>query len=68
MSGACHFSKPDLRSGHHKLELDAASLEIITFSTTFGLHRHKRLTLGYASEHYQQTLERKVFYEPQACH
>ena len=46
MSGACHFSKPDLCSGHHKLEPDAASQEIITFSITFGLHRHKRLTLG----------------------
>ena len=46
MSGTCHFSKLDLRSGYHQLELDTASREITTFSTTFGLRKHKRLTLG----------------------
>ena len=67
MSGACHFSKLDLRSGYHQLELDATSREITTFSTPFGLRRLKRLTLGVtiASEHDQQTLERKVFYDLQ---
>ena len=67
MSGACHFSKLDLRSGYHKLELDATSREVTNFPTSFGLRRHKRLTLGVtsASEHYQQTLERKVFYDLQ---
>ena len=63
MSGACHFSKLDLGSGYHQLELDAALQEITTFSTPFGLCRCKRLTLGVtsASKHYQQTFERKVF-------
>ena len=67
MSGACHFSKLDLRSGYHQLELDAASREITTFSTPFGPRRHKRLTLAVtsAAEHHQQTLERKVFYDVQ---
>ena len=61
--GACHFSKLDLRSGYHQLELDAASQEITNFSAPFGVRRHKRLSLGLTSapEHYQQTLERKVF-------
>ena len=64
MSGASHFSKVDLRSGYHQTELDASSREITTFSTPFGLHSYKRLIPGVtgASEHYQQTLERKVFY------
>ena len=35
MSGACHFSKLDLRSGYYQLDLDAASREITTFSTPF---------------------------------
>ena len=67
MNGACHFSKVDLRSGYHQLEFDAASREIITFSTPFGLRRRKRLTLGVISNlsNYQQTLERKVFYDLQ---
>ena len=67
MSGTCHFSKLDLRSGYHQLELDTASREITTFSTTFGFRKHKRLTLGVAnaSEHDQQTLERKAFYDLQ---
>ena len=67
ISGDCDFSKLDLFKGYHQLELDAASREITTFSTTFGLRRHKRLTLGAtsASENYQQTLERKVFYDLQ---
>ena len=64
-TGACHFSKLHLRSGYHQEELYAASQEITALSTLFGLHRHKRLTLGVtsASEHYQQTLERKAFYD-----
>ena len=35
MSGACHSSKLDLRSGYHQSELDTASREITTFSTPF---------------------------------
>ena len=67
MSGACHFPKLDLRSGYHQLELDTASREITTFSTPFGLRKHKRLTLEVISayEHYQQILETKVFYDLQ---
>ena len=48
-------------------ERDAALREITTFPTPFGLRRHKKLTLGVTSalKHYQQTLERKVFYDLQ---
>ena len=65
MGGACYFSKLDLHSGYHQLELDAELAEITTFSTPVGLHRHNRLTLGVttASRYYQQTLETKFFYD-----
>ena len=46
------------------------SQEIVTFSTPFGLRRQERLTPGIssASEHYQQTLEGKVFKDLQNVH
>ena len=40
MSGAWHFSKLHLHLGYHQLELNAASWEITTFSSSFELHRH----------------------------
>ena len=48
-------------------ERDAALREITTFPIPFGLRRHKKLTLEVtsASKHYQQALERKVFYDLQ---
>ena len=66
---ACDFLKLDLCLGYYQLGLDAASQEITTFSTPFRLCRYKRLTLEVTSapEHYQQTLEGKVFYDLQKC-
>ena len=67
MSGAFHFSKLDLYSGYHQLELDAVLREITTFLTPLVLHRQKRLALGItsSSQYYQETLERKTFYDLQ---
>ena len=40
------FSKLDLNSGDHQLELDESSRNITTFSTHVGLRRYKRLNFG----------------------
>ena len=49
LNGACIFSKLDLRSGYHQLELAPASRYITTFSTHKGLYRYKRLLFGLSS-------------------
>ena len=58
LNGASTFSKVDLRSGYHQLELDKPSRYITTFSTHLGLFRYKRLNFGIssASEIFQETV------------
>ena len=58
LNGAKIFSKVDLRSGYHQLELDKNSRSITTFSTHVGLSRYKRLNFGVcsASEVFQKEI------------
>ena len=49
LNGACYFSKLDLNSAYHQLELDASSRYITTFTTHLGLSRYKRLNFGTSS-------------------
>ena len=58
LNGAKVFSKIDLTSGYHQLELTPESRSITTFSTHVGLFRYKRLNFGIssASEIFQETI------------
>lgn len=58
MNGATVFSKLDLRSGYHQLELDKDSRYITNFNTHIGIYRYKRLNFGIssASEIFQATI------------
>ena len=58
VNGAKIFSKLDLNSGYHQLEIDPESRYITTFSTHKGLFRYKRLTMGVnsAAEIFQHTI------------
>ncbi len=49
LNGAKVFSKIDLNSGFHQLELAPESRYITTFSTHVGLRRYKRLNFGVSS-------------------
>lgn len=49
LNQATVFSKLDLNSGYHQLELDEESRNITTFSTHVGLRRYKRLNFGVTS-------------------
>ena len=49
LNGAKVFSKIDLTSGYHQLELTPESRSITTFSTHVGLFRYKRLSFGISS-------------------
>ena len=49
LNGATVFSKLDLASGHHQLELHPSFRYITTFRTHNGLYRYKRLNFGIAS-------------------
>ena len=49
LNEATVFSKFDLNSGDHQLELDEQSRNITTFSTHVGLRRYKRLNFGVTS-------------------
>ena len=62
LNGAKIFSKVDLRSGYHQLELDKNSRSITTFSTHVGLFRYKRLNFGVcsASEVFQKEIRNIV--------
>ena len=59
LNGATVFSKLDLSSGYHQLELEPESRHITTFSTHVGLRRYKRLMFGInaASEIFQNAIE-----------
>ena len=59
LNGATVFSKLDLSSGYHQLELAPESRYITTFSTHVGLRRYKRLMFGInaASEIFQNAIE-----------
>ena len=56
------FSKIDLRSGYHQLELHPDSRPITTFSTHKGLYRYKRLSFGVcsASEVFQSVIQQTL--------
>ena len=49
LNGAAVFSKLDLTSGYHQLELDEDSRHLTTFATHKGLFRYTRLNFGLSS-------------------
>ncbi|XP_063400348.1 uncharacterized protein K02A2.6-like [Mytilus trossulus] len=49
LNGSKVFSKMDLRSGYHQLELNEESRNITTFTTHVGLRRYKRLSFSVSS-------------------
>ena len=59
LNGACYFSKLDLNSAYHQLELEEDSRYITTFTTHQGLFRYKRLNFGTcsASEVFQNIMQ-----------
>lgn len=62
VNGWTVFSKLDLRSGYHQLELDEESRYITTFATHIGLLRYKRLNFGIncASEIFQNAIAQTI--------
>jgi hypothetical protein len=46
LNGSTIFSKIDLKSAFHQIELDVASRPITTFCSSLGLFRYKRLMFG----------------------
>ncbi|KAK3092457.1 hypothetical protein FSP39_003031 [Pinctada imbricata] len=58
LNGSKFFSKLDMNSGYHQLELDESSRYITTFTTHVGLRRYKRLNFGISSaaEIFQSTV------------
>ncbi|XP_062569364.1 uncharacterized protein K02A2.6-like [Saccostrea cucullata] len=59
MNGATCFSKLDLKSGFHQIELEPDSRNITTFVCHKGLYRYKRLMFGIlcAPEIYQRIIQ-----------
>ncbi len=59
LNGAVMFSKLDLNSGYHQLELAPESRYITTFSTHVGLRKYTRLIFGISSaaEVFQNTIQ-----------
>ena len=59
LNGATVFSKLDLKSGYHQLELHPSCRYITTFSTHVGLYQYKRLSFGInsAAEIFQHTIQ-----------
>ena len=68
LNGAAYFSKLDLSSGYHQLELNEESRDITTFATHEGLKRCKRLNFGTnsASEIFQNVI-RTTFQDIKGC-
>ena len=68
LNGAKVFSKIDLTSGYHQLELEESSRPITTFSTNVGLFRYKRLNFGISSapEIFQETIRNVLHDIPNA--
>ncbi len=62
MTGACVFSKLDLRAGYHQIELEDESRSVTTFCTHEGLYRYKQLPFGIssASEVFQNVLQQSL--------
>ena len=62
LNGAKLFSKIDLTSGYHRLELQESSRSITTFSSHIGLFRCTRLNFGIssASEIFQETIRNVI--------
>ena len=62
LNGAKIFSKLDLKSGYHQLEIKPESRYITTFATHVGLKRYKRLNFGIssASEVFQDTIRQTI--------
>ena len=62
------FSKLDLTSGYHQLELDKDSRYITTFSTHVGIYQYKRLNFGIssASEVFQEAIRSVIRHIPGA--
>lgn len=58
LNGATVFSKLDMNSAYHQLELEEDSRSLTTFSTHVGLRRYKRLIFGVncAAEIFQDAL------------
>ena len=59
LNGATVFSKLDLKSGYHQLELHPSCRYITTFSTHVGLYQYKRLSFEINSnaEIFQHTIQ-----------
>ena len=68
LNGAASFSKLDLSSGYHQLELDEESRDITTFAAHEGLKRYKRLNFGKnsASEIFQNVIQ-TTFQDIKGC-
>jgi hypothetical protein len=62
LNGSTVYSKLDLRSGYHQLELDPSYRYITTFGTHAGLFRYKRLNFGIssASEIFQEVIRNVI--------
>eukprot|EP00112_Aurelia_sp_Birch-Aquarium-sp1_P023569 Seg707.7 transcript_id=Seg707.7/GoldUCD/mRNA.D3Y31 product="putative protein K02A2.6" protein_id=Seg707.7/GoldUCD/D3Y31 len=68
LNGSSYFSKLDLSSGYHQLELDEESPDITTFVTHKGLKRFTRLNFGTnsASEIFQNVIQ-TTFQDIEGC-
>ena len=61
LNGAKVFSKIDLRSGYHQLELKPENRSLTTFSTRKGLYRYKRLNFAVCSAKvFQNTIQQTL--------